>query len=118
VIRLTFLALALATAAPAARALAEPTLHGAILPSGAREVGKDRFQSPSAYLDTVKFYSKIYSAERYPRTSIADLPDVRAVHIANPGRGGWDGLNIYELNGSTRIFVLPREASPKTRKSS
>ena len=100
-------------------ALGEPTSHGAILPSGAHEVGKDRFQSPSPYAETLKFYWKTYSLERYPRTTIADLPGVRAVHIANPGGGHWDGINIYELNGtSTRIFVLPREASPKARKSS
>ena len=118
VTRAVFLAGAVVLALAPGSALAEPTSHGAILPNGAHEVGKDRYQSPSPYLETVKFYWKVYSSEHYPRTQIADLPGVRGVHIANPGHGNWEGLNVYELNGTTRIFVLPREASPKPRKSS
>jgi len=90
---------------------AEPSAaYGAILPNGAHQVGKDRYQSPSGFGETLKFYSKVYSLEHYPRKAIADLPGVRAIHLANTGRGEWEGLNIYELNGSTRIFVLPRGA--------
>jgi hypothetical protein len=88
---------------------AEPTSHGALLPNGAREVGKDRYQSPSPYAETLKFYWKMYG-DHYPRKSIADLPGVRGVHIVNIGHGAWEGLNVYELNGVTRIFVLSREA--------
>ncbi|MHB8419884.1 MAG: hypothetical protein ACYDCL_17560 [Myxococcales bacterium] len=91
----------------------EKTVHGAVLPVGSREVGEDRYRSPEGYEETLKFYWKTYSPERYPRQHIADLPGVRAVHIANPGRGGWDGLNIYELDGETRIFVLARAQPPK-----
>ncbi len=91
-------------------AAAEPSAFGAILPNGAHQVGKDRYQSPSGFGETLKFYSKVYSLEHYPRKAIADLPGVRAVHLVNAGRGEWEGLNIYELNGSTRIFVLPRAA--------
>ncbi len=93
-----------------AASAAEPSAHGAILPTGAHQVGKDRYQSPSGFGETMKFYSKVYSVEHYPRKSIADLPGVRAVHLFNEGRGDWEGLNIYELNGSTRIFVIPRSA--------
>ncbi len=100
------LALGLLLARPAA---AEKTDHGAILPAGAREVGQDRFRSPEDYEATLKFYGKTYSQDRFPRRRIADLPGVRAVHIANPSRrDGWEGLNVYELNGETRIFVLAR----------
>ncbi len=98
-----------------APALAEQTSHGAILPSGSHEVGKDRFQSPSPYGDTMKFYWKTYAPEHYPRKPVADLPGVRATHIENPGRGGWEGLNVYEVNGSTRIFVLTRESAKNRR---
>ena len=106
---MSFVAILLAMLLVPALARAEPTSHGAILPNGAHEVGKDRYQSPSPYGETLKFYSKVYSAERYPRKPIADLPGVRGVHLANSGHGAWDGINIYELNGVTRIYVLSRE---------
>jgi hypothetical protein len=93
-----------------APARAEPLVHGAIVPNGAHQVGKDRYQSPSGYAETLKFYSKVYSVEHYPRKAVADLPGVRAIHLVNGGHGDWDGLNIYEFNGVTRIFVLPRSA--------
>jgi hypothetical protein len=101
--------IAAVTLAPAI-ARADPLVHGAILPNGAHQVGKDRYQSPSAFAETLKFYSKVYSVEHYPRKAVADLPGVRAIHIVNGGHGDWDGLNIYEYNGVTRIFVLPRMA--------
>ncbi|HUB08067.1 MAG TPA: hypothetical protein VMB50_13750 [Myxococcales bacterium] len=94
----------------------EKTVHGAILPGGSREVGEDRYRSPEAFEETLKFYAKTYSQERYPRRRIADLPGVRAIHLENPGHGGWDGLNIYELNGETRIFVLARAQTPRPAK--
>jgi len=104
---LSFLAAAGLSAVPAR---AEPLVHGAILPTGAHQVGKDRYQSPSGYAETLKFYSKVYSVEHYPRKTIADLPGVRAIHLVNGGHGDWEGLNIYDFNGVTRIFVLPRSA--------
>ncbi len=97
-------------------AFADKTSHGALLPPGAREVGQNRFRSPEVYQDTLKFYAKAYSSDRYPRTPIADLPGVRAEHIANPNRhDGWEGLNVYELNGETRVFVLARTKPQKKR---
>ena len=93
---------------------AEKTVHGAILPGGSREVGQDRYRSPDGFEETLKFYAKAYSWEHYPRQHIAELPGVRAIHLANPNRsGGWEGLNIYELNGETRIFVLARSQPAK-----
>jgi hypothetical protein len=71
-------------------------------------VGPDRFRSPTGYPDTLKFFLKTYSPERFPRTPIAALPGVRAMHIENPGGRDWEGINVYELNGETRIFVLTR----------
>ena len=109
--RLAFIAIAAAALVAATARADAPSDRGAILPNGAHQVGRDRYQSPSAYAETLKFYQKVYSVEHYPRKSIADLPGVRAVHLVNAsGRGDWEGLNIYELNGSTRIFVVPKVA--------
>jgi hypothetical protein len=110
---LRLLAAVLLLLSPAA--LAGQTAHGALLPSGSTPVGPDRYRSPSGYPDTVKFYLKAYSPEHFPRTAIAALPGVRALHIENPtGHEAWEGLNIYELNGETRIFVLTH--APASRK--
>jgi hypothetical protein len=108
-IRIAFIGALLASALFPAAARASDTAHGALLPSGAREVGPDRYQTSAPFAETMKFYQKTYSAERYPRKSIADIPGVRAVHLTNPSHVGWDGLNIYELNGVTRIYVLVHE---------
>jgi len=45
------------------------------------------------------------------RRPIADTPAVKAVHIENPDArpGQWEGLNVYELKGETRVFVLMRK---------
>ena len=44
------------------------------------------------------------------RRPIADQPGSRALHIENPEprAGQWDGLNVYELKGEVRVFVLLR----------
>jgi hypothetical protein len=113
-IRLSSIGVLLIGALLSAEALGDgTTVHGAILPQGAHEVGPDRYQAAAPFAETMKFYQKIYSAERYPRKSIADLPGVRAVHLTNPNRVGWDGLNIYELNGVTRIYVLVHEGAAR-----
>ena len=86
------------------------TVRGAILPAGSQQVGEDRFRSPSNYADTVQFYSKIYKTN--PRKTIINQPGIRAVHIVNDSKGEWEGLNVYELEGETRIFVVFRD-TPK-----
>jgi hypothetical protein len=83
---------------------------GATLPDDAVKVGEHRFKVARGYEETVKFYRQVYGP-RYRRRPIADLPTVKAVHIENPDAkpGKWEGLNVYELKGETRIFVVVRE---------
>jgi hypothetical protein len=99
--------------APAA-ALAE-RVAGAALPDEARAVEPNRYRIEKSYEDTLKFFKAVYPPAKYRRTAIVNQPGIKAVHIANPeGKpGGWDGLNVYELRGETRVFVL---VSPKERK--
>jgi hypothetical protein len=89
-------------------ALAE-RVAGAVLPDEATRVGENRYQVARSYEDTLKFYRTVYPA-RYTRRPIVDQPAVKAVHIENPDArpGTWEGLNVYELKGETRIFVLVR----------
>jgi hypothetical protein len=81
---------------------------GAILPDEIRKVAENRYRVDRSYEETLKFLKAAYPPARYPRRSIASLPGVRAVHIENPEArpGTWDGLNVYEAKGETRIFVL------------
>jgi hypothetical protein len=80
---------------------------GAILPDDAKKVGENRYQLGRDYEAALKFYRTTYSA-RYTRRPIADQPGVKAVHIENPDAkpGKWEGLNVYELKGEVRVFVL------------
>ncbi len=100
-----------------AAALAEK-VAGAILPDGSKAVGENRFRVNKSYEDTVKFFKAIYPPPRYSRKQIANQPSVKAVHIANPEAkpGGWEGLNVYEVKGETRVFVLVAPVDEKARK--
>jgi len=101
-------------AALAALVLALPSagrddrVAGAILPDGARWVAENRYRANRTYEETLKFYKSVYPPAKYPTKTIANLPGVRAVHIENPEArvGSWDGLNVYEAHGETRVFVL------------
>jgi hypothetical protein len=84
---------------------------GAILPDGAVKVGEGRYEVPRSYEETLKFFRQVYGPAKYRRRPIADQPTVKAVHIENPDArpGQWEGLNVYELKGVTRVFVLSRK---------
>jgi hypothetical protein len=87
--------------------LAEPKVAGAVLPDGAEKVSENRYRVPKTYDETLRFFRQTYGA-RYTRRPIADQPGVKAVHIENPDAkpGSWEGLNVYELKGEVRVFVL------------
>ncbi len=95
---------------------------GAILPDEVKAIGEGRYRVDKSYEDTLKFFKSVYPPGRYPRKPIANQPGIRAVHIENPEArpGGWEGLNVYELRGETRIFVLvapPEEKRKPQRKA-
>ncbi len=81
---------------------------GATLPDDARRIGENRYQVERSYEDLLKHLRSAYPPAKYPRRPIADQPGVKAVHIANPEAkpGTWEGLNVYEVKGETRVFVL------------
>jgi hypothetical protein len=91
---------------------------GAVLPDQSRAIGESRFRVDRSYEETLKFFKSAYPPARYPRKPIANQPGIKAVHIANPEAkpGGWEGLNVYELKGETRVFVLVAPVDEKARK--
>ncbi len=85
---------------------------GASIPDGARKVAEHRYKSSTDFEGTLKYYKNVYPASSYPRKSVVNQPGVKAVHIPNTsGKGGWEGLNIYEANDEVRIYVVPAEGS-------
>jgi hypothetical protein len=105
-------------AAPAIAAAEQ--VAGAHLPDEAKLVEPNRFRVEKSYEDTLKFFKTVYPPGKYRRHAIANQPGVKAVHIENPGAkpGGWEGLNVYELKGETRVFVLvaPSERGKNRRR--
>ena len=95
---------------------------GAFLPDESRPVEPRRYRVERSYEDTLKFFRTVYPPAKYPRHAIANQPGIKAIHIANPEArpGGWEGLNVYELKGETRVFVLvaPEKEKPGRRKAS
>jgi hypothetical protein len=90
---------------------------GASLPEGAHKVAEHRFKSSSDFEGTLKYYKTVYPSTSYPRKNVVNQPGVKAVHIANPsGKGGWEGLNIYEANDEVRIYVVPVDGSGGKKK--
>ncbi len=81
---------------------------GATLPDGAKPVEPRRYRVEKTYEETLNFFKSVYPVAKYPRQAIVNQPGIKAIHIANPEArpGGWEGLNVYELRGETRVFVL------------
>ncbi len=91
---------------------------GALLPDDARRIETNRYRVDKNYEETLKFFRTVYPPAKYPRKSIVNQPGIKAVHIDNPGArpGSWDGLNVYELRGQTRVFVLVTPPGEKEKK--
>ena len=81
---------------------------GAQLPDASKRIEANRYRVERSYEDALKFFRTVYPPGKYPRKPIVNQPGIKAVHIANPAPrpGGWDGLNVYEIRGETRVFVL------------
>ncbi|HEY7726218.1 MAG TPA: hypothetical protein VH880_12850 [Anaeromyxobacteraceae bacterium] len=108
-----------AAALVAAGAAGAGKVAGATLPDDARQVEPGRYRVERSYEDALKFFRSVYPPGRFPRKPIANQPGIRAVHIQNPEPrpGTWEGLNVYELRGETRVFVLvaPAKGAPRAR---
>lgn len=105
--------LALTFALLAAEAEGE-RVYGAPMVPNARKVEDGRYISPRTYDDTLEFYEKLFKGSNAVRfRAIINAPSIKAVHMQNTKPGGtWLGINIYELNGQTRLFVVKSDAAP------
>jgi hypothetical protein len=110
---IALLAAALLAPFPAALGAGEFKSHGFTLPGGAVKVDDDRYRLSQAWDDAKRFFKSVYPPAKFPRRTLPNFSGVRAEHIANPGGGEWDGVNIYENRGEVRVFILARKAPAK-----
>jgi hypothetical protein len=96
------------------------TVHGAVLPDGAVKVDDDRFKAKEDWDKTLRALRNVYGKQPgIVWRSIASTPKVKAIHIANIKRGrSWEGINVYETEGSVFIYVIKAEREEKRGSSS
>jgi hypothetical protein len=105
--------LLLATAVPALAAGEGFKARGFILPDGAVKIDDDRYRLPGPWDESVKFYRRAYPPGKYPRRTLHSQTAVRAMHIENPERSEWEGVNLYEAGrGEVRVFILAPQQAP------
>ena len=89
-----------------------------VLPDSAHKVAENRYKAAGDWDSVLKFYKTALPNSQYPRKAIVNQPGIKAQHIANPtGKGGWEGLNIYETNDEVRIYVVVAPDSGKKKKT-
>lgn len=84
---------------------------GAPLVPGSRALeDAGRYGSPRSYESTVEFYEKQFKNGPPVRwRHIVNVAGLRAKHVQNLNRKSrWQGINIYELKGKVRYYVVPR----------
>ena len=111
--RSVLLALTLLFAVPANAATEGFKARGFVLPDGAVKIDDDRYRLPSPWDEAVKFYRRAYPPAKFPRRTLHSQTAVRAMHIENPERGEWEGVNLYEAGrGEVRVYILTPAQPP------
>lgn len=82
------------------------TVAGARLPDGVEKVAENRYRTRQKFEDAMKFFRTVYPVASYPRRAIINQPGIKALHISNPSKKGFIGLNVYETNDEVRIYVV------------
>jgi hypothetical protein len=104
--RLAFAALLLGTAAVAAEGF---KARGFVLPDGAVKIDEDRYRLTQPWDEAVRFYRRAYPPGKFTRRTLHNQSAVRAMYIENPEHGEWEGVNLYEVRGEVRVFILVPE---------
>jgi hypothetical protein len=102
----------------ASSAMAVDAEGGAQLPDGAQKVAERRYRAKLDFEETLKYFKARYPPSSYPRKAIVNQPGIKAVHIVNPSKKGFEGLNVYSANDEVRIFVVPSAVEVKLKKKS
>ena len=77
------------------------------------KIDEDRYRLPQPWDEAVKFYRRAYPPGKFLRWTLHSQTAVRAMHIENPERGEWEGVNLYEAGrGEVRVFILTPASPP------
>lgn len=89
-----------------------------IVPDSVPLEEEGRFQSSRTYDETLKFYRAFFRRTGGGRLhNIVTLPSIKAMHIQSlQRRTRWEGINVYELHGEARIYVVPRDEEPEEQR--
>ncbi|MDQ3266162.1 MAG: hypothetical protein M3Y59_21330 [Myxococcota bacterium] len=90
-------------------------VSGVQLPDGAEKVGENRYRVRQDFDEALKYYRTVLPAGAFPRRSVVNQPGVKAVHISNPGKKRFEGINIYQANDEVRIFIIVAAPEPKKK---
>ena len=89
------------------------------LPDGSKKVAENRYRSPHDWEYTWKSLNRNLPESNYPRKWLINQPGIKAKYIANPtGRGGWEGINVYQTADDIRMYVVLSDDSGKRGKKS
>ena len=86
-------------------------VHGVALYPWSKQIEENRFRSPGNWELTYRHFKKRFKGLDWVQyEEIANLPNVRAVHISssNP-KTGWEFINLYRVGGEVRYFIYPRQ---------
>jgi len=94
---------------------ADHYLGAPLLPGAHAEDEVGRYKAGRNYEDTVEFYERLFKGNtKYRWKKIINQPAVKATHLSNtlPKVGEWSGMNIYEISGTTHLYVLKSDDKP------
>lgn len=104
----------------AARAENDPPQKAPLVPDAAPLAETGRYESKRTFDEVLEFYKRTFKSTSGLRWhSVINQPGIKAKHIASlRKKTDWEGINIYEVGGRTRIYVIPREAPARTASKS
>ncbi|MFZ9887446.1 MAG: hypothetical protein ACO3JL_08075 [Myxococcota bacterium] len=88
-----------------------PKPYGVELLPWSKKLDDDRYQSPRDYGKTLEHFKKQFKGWKAVRFHAeVNLPAVKYVHIENSNPSAeWAGINVYEVEGKVRMYVLKRQ---------
>ncbi len=108
------------TAILATRDVRAARVHGAFVLDESVKVEEGRYRSRKSWDKTLRFFRSVYrNKPGVVWRTVATPAKVKAIYLENTNFGqGWEGINIYEAQGKTFIYVVKSDTGPVPAKKS